>query len=95
MRPPHFVGILDRLATDYARNFIRPQLSIVQGAATTSPYGDKVRQIQIDLDQAALRAHRLSAQDVVAARAQQNLNTVMSQTAAFIDRPTNQRNMML
>jgi len=60
---------------DYAQNFIRPQLSTVQGAAIPSPYGGKVRQIQIDLDQAALRAHGLSAQDVVAALAQQNLIT--------------------
>ncbi len=45
------------------------------GAAIPSPYGGKVRQIQIDLDQHALQARALSAQDVVAALAEQNLVT--------------------
>jgi multidrug efflux pump subunit AcrB len=60
---------------DYGQNFIRPQLATVQGAAIPSPYGGKVRQIQIDLDQHALQARGLSAQDVVLALAQQNLVT--------------------
>jgi multidrug efflux pump subunit AcrB len=64
----------DRLF-DYGQNFIRPQLATVEGAAIPSPYGGKVRQIQIDLDQHALQARGLSAQDVVAALAQQNLIT--------------------
>jgi len=64
----------DRLF-DYGQNFIRPQLATVEGAAIPSPYGGKVRQIQIDLDQNALQARGLSAQDVVVALAQQNLIT--------------------
>jgi multidrug efflux pump subunit AcrB len=60
---------------DYGQNFIRPQLATVAGAAIPSPYGGKVRQIQIDLDQHALQARGLSAQDVVEALAQQNLIT--------------------
>ncbi len=64
----------DRLF-DYGQNFIRPQLATVEGAAIPSPYGGKVRQIQIDLDQHALQARGLSAQDVVVALAQQNLIT--------------------
>jgi multidrug efflux pump subunit AcrB len=60
---------------DYAQNFIRPQLATVQGAAIPSPYGGKVRQIQVDLDQHALQSYGLSAQDVVAALAAQNLIT--------------------
>ena len=60
---------------DFGQNFIRPQLATVQGAALPSPYGGKVRQIQIDLDQHALNARGLSAQDVVVALAQQNLIT--------------------
>ena len=60
---------------DAGQNFIRPQLATVQGAAIPSPYGGKIRQIQIDLDQHALQARGLSAQDVVAALAQQNLIT--------------------
>ena len=60
---------------DYGQNFIRPQLATVPGAAIPSPYGGKVRQIQIDLDTHALQARGLSAQDVVAALAEQNLVT--------------------
>jgi multidrug efflux pump subunit AcrB len=60
---------------DFGQNFIRPQLATVEGAALPSPYGGKVRQIQIDLDQHALNARGLSAQDVVVALAQQNLIT--------------------
>ena len=60
---------------DEGQNFIRPQLATVEGAAIPSPYGGKVRQIQIDLDQHALQARGLSAQDVVVALAKQNLIT--------------------
>jgi multidrug efflux pump subunit AcrB len=60
---------------DFGQNFIRPQLATVEGAAIPSPYGGKVRQIQIDLDQHALQARGLSAQDVVVALAKQNLIT--------------------
>ncbi len=58
---------------DTAQNFIRPALATVPGAATPSPYGGKVRQIQIDLDPTALQAKGLSAQDVATAIANQNL----------------------
>jgi multidrug efflux pump subunit AcrB len=37
------------------------------------PLGGKQRQVQVDLDPRALRAHGLSADDVVAAIGQQNL----------------------
>ena len=57
---------------DLGQNFIRPGLASVQGSAIPSPYGGKVRQIQIDLDPAALQAHHLSAGDVSAALAAQN-----------------------
>ena len=60
---------------DYGQNFIRPQLATVEGAALPSPYGGKVRQIQIDLDQHELQSRGLSAQDVVVALSQQNLIT--------------------
>ena len=58
---------------DTAQNFIRPALATVPGAATPSPYGGKIRQIQIDLNPQALQAKGLSAQDVEAAIANQNL----------------------
>jgi multidrug efflux pump subunit AcrB len=58
---------------DTAQNFIRPALATVNGAATPSPYGGKIRQIQIDLNPQALQSKGLSAQDVETAIANQNL----------------------
>ncbi len=58
---------------DTAQNFIRPALATVPGAATPSPYGGKVRQIQIDLNPTALQAKGLSPADVGSALANQNL----------------------
>jgi multidrug efflux pump subunit AcrB len=60
---------------DLAQNFIRPQLTTVAGAQLPYPYGGSTRQVQIDLDQHALHAHNLSAADVGAALARQNLIT--------------------
>jgi multidrug efflux pump subunit AcrB len=57
---------------DFGQNFIRPQLATVPGTAIPSPYGGKVRQIQIDVNQQALQAKHLSAQDVENALAAQN-----------------------
>ena len=57
---------------DFGQNFIRPQLATVPGTAIPSPYGGKVRQIQIDLNPIALQAKHLSAQDVENALAAQN-----------------------
>jgi multidrug efflux pump subunit AcrB len=58
---------------DLAQNFIRPQLATVAGAAIPSPYGGKVRQVQVDLNMQLLQAHGLSPQDVVNAISAQNL----------------------
>src|SRR6202789_3996366 len=58
---------------DSGQNFIRPQLATVAGAAIPSPYGGKVRQVQVDLNQHALQAAKLSAEDVVSAISAQNL----------------------
>ncbi len=60
---------------DYGQNFIRPQLASVAGAAIPSPYGGKVRQVQIDIDQSKLQAYGLSAEDVVDAIGRQNIIT--------------------
>ncbi len=57
---------------DLGQNFIRPALATVEGAAVPTPYGGRVRQIQVDLDPAALQAHHLSAADVGSALAAQN-----------------------
>ncbi len=60
---------------DFGQNFIRPQLATVPGAAIPSPYGGKVRQVQVDVDQNKLQGYGLSVQDVVDALAAQNLIT--------------------
>src|ERR1700743_667457 len=57
---------------DLGQNFIRPSLASVPGTAVPSPYGGKVRQIQIDLDPQALQARNLSAQDLENALAAQD-----------------------
>jgi CzcA family heavy metal efflux pump len=58
---------------DLGQNFIRPQLATVAGAAVPSPYGGKILQAQVDLDQNAMQAHGVSADDVVNAISAQNL----------------------
>ena len=60
---------------DLAMNFIRPPLTNVAGAAVPFPYGGMIRQVQVDLNQQALRSYGLSAQDVVSALSVQNLIT--------------------
>ena len=58
---------------DLGANFIRTQLADVEGAAIPWPYGGKQRQVQVDLDTAALQAKGLSPSDVVNAINAQNL----------------------
>jgi multidrug efflux pump subunit AcrB len=58
---------------DLANNVVRTQMATVKGASMPFPYGGKQRQVQVDLDQSALRAHGLSANDVVNAISAQNL----------------------
>ena len=60
---------------DLGQNFIRPQLSSVAGTAIPSPYGGKILQVQVDLNQQKLEAYGLSAEDVVNAIGQQNIVT--------------------
>ena len=57
---------------DFGQNFIRPQLATVPGTAIPSPYGGKVRQIQIDINPQALQSKHLSAEEVENALAAQN-----------------------
>jgi CzcA family heavy metal efflux pump len=58
---------------DLGQNFLRTQLSTVQGAGTPYPFGGKPRQIQVDLDSAKLQSYGLSPSDIVNAVAAQNL----------------------
>src|SRR6202035_3625581 len=58
---------------DSGQNFIRPQLATVAGAAIPSPEGGKILQAQVDLDQHAMQANNVSADDVLNAISAQNL----------------------
>ena len=58
---------------DLANTVIRPGLTTVQGASLPFPSGGVQRQIQVDIDPAALRAKGLSAADVSNAVGVQNL----------------------
>jgi len=58
---------------DLANTLLRTQLATVAGASIPFPFGGKQRQVQVDLDPQALRAHGLSGNDVVAAIGAQNL----------------------
>jgi len=58
---------------DLGQNFLRTQLTTVQGAATPFPYGGKPRQVQVDLDSAKLQAYGLTPVDIVNAVSAQNL----------------------
>ncbi len=58
---------------DLANTLLRTQLATVPGASIPYPFGGKQRQVQVDLDPQALRAHGLSGNDVVAAIDAQNL----------------------
>ncbi len=58
---------------DMASNLIRPVLVSVPGAAIPSPYGGSSSNVEVDLNQAELLAHGLSAADVGRALASQNI----------------------
>ena len=66
-------GLSEQNLGDLGLNILRPQLTSVAGAAIPYPFGGKTRQVQIDVDSAALQARGLSAQDVASALAAQNL----------------------
>jgi multidrug efflux pump subunit AcrB len=66
-------NLSEQQLNDLGANFIRSQLATVQGAVLPNPYGGKQRQVQVDLDIAALQAKGLSPNDVVSAIGSQNL----------------------
>jgi multidrug efflux pump subunit AcrB len=68
-------GMTEQAVFDLAINTVRVPLVTVPGAAIPWPFGGKFRQIQIDLDPAAMQARGLSANDVANALAAQNLLT--------------------
>jgi len=68
-------GFTEQAMADIGINQVRTPLVTVAGAAIPYPFGGKSRQIQIDLDPAALQARGLSGQDVANALGAQNLIT--------------------
>lgn len=68
-------GMTEQELSDLGINFVRTFLITVPGASVPYPFGGKNRQIQIDLDPAALQARGLSGTDVANALAAQNLIT--------------------
>ena len=68
-------GLSEQTLGDLGTTAVRTRLVSVPGAAVPFPFGGKSRQVQIDLDPAALQARGLSGQDVATALAAQNLIT--------------------
>src|ERR1700735_4288522 len=58
---------------DIALNFLRTQLVTVPGASVPYPYGGKLRQIMVNLNQGLLQSKGLSPNDVLTALGNQNL----------------------
>ncbi len=58
---------------DHVNQRVRTMLSVIQGTRFPLPSGGKARQIAVDLDPAALRAHGISPSDVNLAISAQNL----------------------
>src|SRR6185437_6624019 len=65
-------GLNEQKLRDLGQNYIRPALAAVPGTAIPSPYGGLERQIQVDVDPAALQSKGLSAEDVANALSAQN-----------------------
>ncbi|MBS0515529.1 MAG: efflux RND transporter permease subunit [Proteobacteria bacterium] len=68
-------GLTEANLADLAMNSLRTRLVTVEGSAIPYPFGGKARQVQIDLDTAALQARGLTGQDVANALAAQNVLT--------------------
>ena len=66
-------GMSESQLNDLGLNFIRTQLVTVQGAGIPYPYGGKQRQVQVDLNLAALQSKGLTPTDVVNAISAQNI----------------------
>jgi multidrug efflux pump subunit AcrB len=66
-------GFSEQRLFDLGANFIRVQLAEVEGAGIPWPFGGKQRQVEVDLDTAAMQAKGLSPIDVVNAISAQNL----------------------
>ncbi len=66
-------GLSEAQLNDYALNFIRPQLITMPGAVVPFPYGGKVRQITVNMNQAAMESKGIAPGDVLNALAQESV----------------------
>src|SRR3954468_24769667 len=66
-------GLSEQQLNDASQSYVRPQLATVAGAVVPNPYGGKLRQIMINLDQRLLHQKGVSATDVLEAMNAQNL----------------------
>lgn len=66
-------GLSEQNLFDLGMNTVRTPLTTIAGAVIPTPYGGKQRQVQLDLNPAALQARGLSGQDVAAALAAHNV----------------------
>ncbi|MGD0741604.1 MAG: efflux RND transporter permease subunit, partial [Terracidiphilus sp.] len=66
-------GLSESQLNDYATNFIRTQLITVPGAVVPFPYGGKIRQISVNMDQAAMQSKGIAPADVLNALARQSV----------------------
>ncbi len=66
-------GLTEQQLGDLAVNFVRTSLVTVSGTSIPYPYGGKQRQVEVDLNAAAMQSKGLSPLDVVNALSVQNL----------------------
>ena len=66
-------GLTEQQLNDLGLNFIRTQLVTVPGAGIPYPYGGKQRQVQVDINLAALQSKGLTPADVVSTVGAQNI----------------------
>jgi len=64
--------LTEQQLADYAQNFIREDLSSVEGASIPNPYGGKQRSIMVDTDPHAMYAYQVSASDISSALTSQS-----------------------
>jgi multidrug efflux pump subunit AcrB len=83
-------GMSEQQLADLGLNVVRTPLVTVPGAAVPSPYGGKTREVQIDLDSAAMQARGLSGQDVAnALAAQSQITPVGTEKIGTFEYPIN------
>lgn len=68
-------GMSEAQLNDYATNFVRTQFVTVPGSVVPLPYGGKLRQITISMDQTAMQSKGIAPGDLLAALSQQNVIT--------------------